>query len=172
MRVAWQRSLFLPTAPTGFTLVEVVVAMAIFVVAYTGIFLIYSQGMRMLDGLRQVSRAEDIAMANVEFLRTRNWHEMANLVNVTSSSSNLVDQIPYNPTNIVSTLTLLSSDPRKIGLKNASREIQIAPYPTASPDEPIRKATVLVIWQNIQQQTLTNSMSIYVTKGGMTADVF
>jgi len=153
-------------------LVETMVALAVFVTAFAGIFLTYGQVVRLLDGLRQVSRAEDVAMANMEFLRTRNWTQLTNLVNSSSTSSNLIEQIPYNSSNIVATLTLIASDPKKIGLRNVSRVIQMTPYPTASSTEPMRKATVLVIWDSMQQRTLTNAMTVYITKGGMTADVY
>ncbi len=156
----------------AFTLVEVMVATAIFVVAFSGVFLAHGQCVRLLDGMRQVSRAEDVALANVEFLRTRSWTQLTNLVASTSASSNMIEQIPYSSSSIVSTLTLVDGDPKQIGLRNVSRVIQMTPYPTSSASEGIRKCTVLVIWESIQQRTHTNSMTVYLTKGGMTADVY
>lgn len=162
----------IPLNTGGYSLIEVMIAMSIFVMAWAGIFLEYGQGVRMLDGFRQVSRAEDVCMANIEFLRTRNWTQLTNLVTATSASSNLIEQIPYNSSNIVSTLTIVANDPKKIGLRNVSRVILMQTFPTANtPSEPMRLITVLVTWETMQGRILTNSMSVGITKGGMTADV-
>jgi prepilin-type N-terminal cleavage/methylation domain-containing protein len=155
----------------GFSLVEVMVSLSIFSIAFTGVFLVYGQTTRTLDGLRQASRGEDVAISNIEFIRTRSWTQLTAAMGGSTTSSNLTEGIPYNASLIPSNLTLLASDPQKIGLKNGQRDISIVPYPSTSANEPMRRVTVNVSWEIHNGRRLTNSMTIYVTKGGLTADV-
>lgn len=149
------------------------VSMILFVMAFAGLFLVYGQTVRMLDSLRQTSRAEDIALSNIEFLRTRSWDQVTNVFTNSIGSDNLAEATNAVETNspIYSTLTLVSSDPLGIGLKNASRNMYVQPWPTTSTAEPIRKATVTVVWKTMDNRTVSNNMTVYITKGGMTADV-
>lgn len=159
-----------PAKAGGFTFVEVMVASTIFALVFTGLCLAYGQAIRMLDGIRQNSRAEDVALSNVEYLRTRSWAQITNIVTGTQSSSNLTEAI--GSSSIYTTLTILSDDPLKIGLKNAQRNLQMTPYPTSSTSESMRKATVVVSWISIGNKNMSNSLTLYITKGGMTADVY
>ncbi len=162
----------------AFTLIEVMISMAIFVMAFVGLFLTYGQAVRMLDGLRQTSRAEDLLMANMEFLRTRAWADITNVVDtsggsVSANSSNLVESVSATSSSspVCNHLQMLSSDPLRIGLKNATRDLQFAPYPGVTAGEPMRRMTVSICWDTFQGRRLTNSMTMYVTKGGLSADV-
>ena len=165
----------------GFTLVEVMISAAIFVVALTGIFLAYGQAVRMLDSLRQTSRSEDILLANVEFLRTRTWTQITNVITTTAGStpftentSNLTESVQAVSTNspVCSHLTLLPADPLKIGLKGAVRDVKMDPYPGTATTEAMRKATVTLTWNTLQGRAITNTMTVYITMGGMSADIF
>ncbi len=164
------------------------VAMAVFVIAFSGIFAAYGQSVRLLDGLRQASRAEDIAVANIEFLRTRNWSTLTNLVTTSSSStfsqysSNMTESINAvvvvngaNESAVCTHLELLASYPLRIGIKNVTRDIVYSPS-TTSPITSLIQVRVNVSWENLRSGSsgtrLTNSMTTYITKGGMSADVF
>ena len=179
--LVWQHSRWLSLG--GVTLVEVVVAMAVFVVAFSGIFLAYGQSVRILDGLRQTSRAEDIALANIEFLRTRNWTVLSNPFITTAASnpsqwsSNMTESansvvlggVTTSP--ICTHLELLAGDPLRIGIKNVMRDLIYNPSPVTANTQ-ILTVTVLVSWDSIEGRRWTNSMTTYITKGGMSADVF
>src|SRR5690348_4341359 len=90
----------------GFTLVEVMISAAIIVTAFAGLFMTYYQSQRILTAMRQTSRAEDICLANVEYLRTRTWDELTNVYTTTSAStpnqnsSNLIESINMVVTSI------------------------------------------------------------------------
>lgn len=172
----------------GFTLMEVMVAMAVFVLAFSGVFFAYGQSVRMLDGLRQTSRVEDIAMSNIEFLRTRNWTTLTNLITTSSSStfsqysSNMTESINAyvvvsgaNNSAVCTHLELLSNDPLRIGIKNIKRDIVYIPS-TISSTTSVIQARVIISWESLRSGVaglrLTNSMTTFITKGGMSADVF
>ena len=169
----------------GFTLIEVLVAMTIFVVGLAGVFLVYGQTLRMVSSTRQISRAEEVALANIEFLRTRSWDQLTNVYVTTASttpsqnSSNLTEStgkvVMSSSTNspVCTHLVLLSSDPLKIGLNTAVRDLQFSPNPatTVITTQTMLTATVLVSWETWRGTRLTNSLTTYLTKGGMTADV-
>jgi len=159
------------------------IATAIFVVAFAGFYLAYGQSVRMLDSLRQTSRAEDIALANIEFLRTRSWEQLTNLYVTTGSttpvqtSSNMIESINKVVVSITNSpvcthLELFAGDPLKIGLRNVERDIILLPDPSAAPTSlTMMQATVIVHWDSLEGRRLTNSMTTFLTKGGMTADI-
>ncbi len=168
----------------GFTLVEAMISAAIFVVAFAGFFLAYGQAIRMLDGLRQVSRAEDIALANIEFLRTRSWEQLTNMYVTTSattpiqSSSNMIESINLVVTSVSNSpvcthLEVITGDPLRIGLKNVKRDLIFFPNPVTAPitTPTVITGTVIVTWDSMEGKRFTNSMTTVLTKGGMTADV-
>ena len=173
--------------PAAFTLVEVMVSAAIFVFAMTGIFLAYGQAVRMLDGLRQTSRSEDILLANVEFLRTRSWGQLTNLVITTTGgtptawSSNLTESgsvVSATNSPTCSHLELMTADPLNIGLKAARRNLVITGYPNGLATDTMRQCTVILSWTPMRgtgtaltNNMITNTMTVYFTKGGMTADI-
>ena len=160
---------------TAFTLVEVMIAAVIFTMGFTGLFVTYSQTIRILDSVQQASRVDGVLQANVEFLRTRAWDSVTNVV-VTSggsatsqNTSNLVESVSATSSlsPICSHLVLLAGDPLKIGLRNATRDVQIVAAP-ADPGAMVQ-ATVTIAWQKTNGQFLTNGMSTFITKGGLSA---
>jgi hypothetical protein len=160
-------------------LVEVMVAMVVFAVAFAGLFLVYSQSVRMMDSLRRISRAQDMLQANVEFLKTRSWDQLTNVVNTSSgtisaSTSNLVESISAtsNSSPVCTRLVLLSNDPLKIGLPGAIRTLSMANFPGNSASEPMRRVTVMMTWSNLSGSVLSNSVSTCITKGGLSADCY
>ena len=169
----------------GFTLVEVMVGMAIFAMAFIGVSLAYSQAVKILDSLRQTSRAEDIILSNIEFLRTRSWEQLTNVYVTTSSttpsqtSSNMTESISSvvsgTTTNspVCTHLELISTDPLRVALRSIQRDLQFSPNPatTVITTQTMLTATVLISWETWKGNRITNSMTTYLTKGGMTADV-
>lgn len=166
----------------AFTLVETMIAAVIFTVAITAIFLAYGQSIRLLDGLRQTARAEDILLANIEFLRTRNWNVLTNIYTTTSAttppstSSNLTESIKsvtiggVVESPVCTELQIITGDPLRVGIKNARRGLVFSQNPVNSTTT-VLTVTVIVSWDSVLGRTITNSMTTYITKGGMTADV-
>lgn len=166
----------------GFTLVEVMVAASVFVVAFAGLYMSYGQSIRILDGLRQTSRAEDIALANIEFLKMQNWNLLTNRYVTTSTSApshfstNMTESISQVTINgvtcspVCTHLELQSSDPMRIRLKNVKRDLYFSPSTFTGTTQGV-KVTVVVSWESWNGRSLTNSLTTYITKGGMTADV-
>jgi hypothetical protein len=160
-------------------LVEVLVAMVVFVIAFAGLFLVYGQSVRMLDSMRRVSRADDILQANMEFLRTRSWAQLTNVVNtsagtVSANSSNLIESISANSSNspVCNRLVLLPSDPLRIGLPGAVRLLSMTNYPGSAASECMRRVTVLLVWTNLNGIVASNGATSYLTKGGLSADFY
>ena len=164
----------------GAKLVELLVAMVVFLVAFSGLFLVYGQAVRMLDSLRRISRADDMLQANVEFLRTRSWSQLTNVVNtssgsVSASSSNLVESISATSTNspVCNRLVLLPNDPLRIGLPGATRLLSMTNAITlTTTDESMRRISVLLVWTNGSGRAMSNAATLFVTKGGLSADYY
>jgi type II secretory pathway pseudopilin PulG len=167
---------------SAFTLVEVLVSMMVFVVAFSGLFIAYYQSTRTLTVLRQTSRANDIALANIEFLRTRTWDQLTNVYVTTGATtpshftSNLTESIhqvvTLNTNSPVCThLELLASDPLNIGLLNARRDFVFSPNPAIAPvTANVITSTVLISWETLGNRRLTNGMTTVIAKQGLSAD--
>ena len=166
----------------GFTLVEVMVAASVFVLVFAGLYMSYGQSIQILDGLRQTSRAEDIALANVEFLKMQSWNLLTNRYVTTATSTpsqystNMTESIAQvsiggvTCSPVCSHLELQTSDPMRIRLKNVKRDLYFSPSTCSATTEGLR-ITVVVSWDSWRGRSLTNSLTTYITKGGMTADV-
>lgn len=174
------RRLFL--SDQGFTLVEVMISAAIAAIAFAALFAAFFQSQRILASVRQTSRAEDIALANLEFLRTRTWDQLTNVYTTTSgstpsqNSSNLIESINMVVTSITNSpvcthLEVISGDPLKIGLINGKRDFIFSPNTAAGAvSANVITGTVVVSWDTYVGTRLTNSMTTVITKQGMTAD--
>lgn len=170
-------------ALNGFTLVETMVAATVLAFAFVGFFAAYAQSLRLLDASRQLSRGGDIALANVEFLRTRSWEQLTNVYVTTSAtvpvqtSSNMIESIntvvsATTNSPVCTHLELIAGDPLNIGLNNVKRDIIFSPtLPAANLTNTILQATVLVHYDSKWGTRQTNSMTTFLTKGGMTADI-
>jgi hypothetical protein len=168
----------------GFTLVEVLISAGIALLAFGALFSVHFQSQRIMGSIRQTSRAEDIALANIEFLRTRTWNQITNLYVTTTNSganpsgysSNLIESVNWVITGIsnspvCSHLEVISGDPLNIGLLNGKRDIVLSPNPATGPvSANVITGTVLVSWDTFVGTRLTNSMTTVITKQGMTAD--
>jgi len=166
----------------SFTLVEVMISCAIAAVAFAGLFSVYYQSTRILTSMRQTSRAEDICLANLEFLRTRSWDQLTNVYTTTSattpsqSSSNLIESINMVVTSVTNSpvcthLEIINGDPLRIGLIGAKRDFVFAPnIASSATSATIVTGTVIVSWETYSGTRLTNSMTTVITKQGMTAD--
>ncbi len=156
------------TRTNAFTLIGVLVGAAIFAAAFTGLFLTYGQAVRMLERLREFSRAEDVVMSNMEFLRTRTWDQLTNSsAGFSTSSSNLTESVSATSSNspVCSHLVLLSNDPLRFGIKNATRDITLSNV--SSDPGNMMQATVAVSWDLSNGTRWTNSMATYITRGGL-----
>jgi len=67
---------------SGFTLVEVIVSMALMAIVVTSAFGSYFLGMRMIDDAREELRASQIIQTELEALRGLNWAELDSLPDV------------------------------------------------------------------------------------------
>jgi hypothetical protein len=168
----------------GFTLVEVIISAGIAVFAFSALFAAYFQTQRMLSGIRQTSRSEDIALANMEFLRTRTWSQLTNVyvtstnsgANPSGYSSNLIESVNWVITGIsnspvCSHLEITPGDPLHLGLIGGKRDFIFSPNVAAgTTSATIITGTVVVSWDTYAGTRLTNSMTTVITKQGMTAD--
>ncbi|MDZ4742266.1 MAG: prepilin-type N-terminal cleavage/methylation domain-containing protein [Verrucomicrobiota bacterium] len=169
----------------GFTLVEVLISLIIFMVAFAGLYTVSSRAMLMLDSSRQTARATDITLANIEYLRTRAWDQIIYYTNTSSGqaiavSSNMINS-QTAPTKVCSYIELHPTDPMNIFLtapegKRPSRELIMQFYPSGQTVTPagagtnnIIKVTVVTAWQNMSGKNLSNTMTTLITKGGLSA---
>ncbi|MDX2225650.1 MAG: prepilin-type N-terminal cleavage/methylation domain-containing protein [Verrucomicrobiae bacterium] len=168
----------------GFTLVEVLVSSMIFMIAFGALYMAHYQAIRQLDGLRQMSRAEDVTLANIEYLRTRNWDELLAWSNIATTSAlristNMIESMSLTNGLIVNYVELDPSDPEHIFLTGDKdqpprRNIHMVFWPDGSAvvsgdtSHSMIKATVTTSWK-VGNTWLTNSMTTILTKGGMTA---
>jgi prepilin-type N-terminal cleavage/methylation domain-containing protein len=68
-----------PENKDGFTLVEVLVSMAIMAIVFTSAFGAWFLGMRMVEDSREELRASQIIQSSMEELRSLNWNDLDNL---------------------------------------------------------------------------------------------
>ncbi len=167
-------------------MIEVVVALVIFMVVFTGLYTVASRATLMLDSSRQSARATDITLANIEYLRTRAWDQLVYHSNTVSGqsiavSSNMIvsQEAPYL---VCSYIELHPSDPMNIFLtsqagQRPSRTIIMEYFPSGLPVTPggsatnhIIKATVVTAWQNMSGTKMTNTMTTLIAKGGLSAN--
>ncbi|MDL5055606.1 type IV pilus modification PilV family protein [Geitlerinema calcuttense] len=171
---------------SGFSLVEVVIALVIFMFVFSGIYMVSSRAMLMLDSSRQSARATDITLANIEYLRTRAWDQLVYFTNtapgqaISVSSNMIVSQL--TPYMVCSYLELHPDDPLNIFLtaqtgQRPSRQIIMEYFPSGIPVTPggsatnhVIKATVVTAWQNMSGTMMTNTMTTLISKGGLSAN--
>lgn len=180
----------------GFTLIECLVSAMIFIIAFGAVYMAHYQAIRQLDGLRQMSRAEDVTLANIEFLRTRNWDQLLAWTNISTThslriSTNMIETrtggpithcgVPYDSMQelIFNYLELDQDDPAHIFLTGDKihpprRTISMVFWPDGSAvtyndtTHSMIKATVTTSWK-VGEKWMTNSMTTIITKGGITA---
>lgn len=84
-----------PRNKDGFTLVEVLVSMALMAMVFTAAFGTYFLGMRMVEDAREELRASQIIQSELEAMRTLTWddlEEMGNGWSTFSPQGNFVQQ--------------------------------------------------------------------------------
>lgn len=169
----------------GFTLVELLISVVVFVFVFTGLYALSSRAMVMLDSSRQQARAVDISLANIEYLRTRSWEQLVFHTNASSGdslaiSSNLIvsQDVPYK---LCTYVELHPSDPMHIFLtapqgERPSREIILKFYPSdeavttaGAATNSVIRATVVTSWTTLGGQRMTNTMTTLIAKAGMSA---
>ncbi len=170
---------------SGFTLVEAMVSSMIFLIAFGSVYMAHFQAVRSLDGLRQMSRAEDVTLANIEYLRTRNWDELLAWTNIPTTSSlrisvNMIEtSTTANAGNLINYLELNPADPEHVFLTGENgtpprRQIYMEFFPTGGTvtstgtNQSMIKATVVTTWK-VGAKWLENSMTTIITKGGLSA---
>ena len=66
---------------TGFTLVEVMVGMALLAMIFTSAFGAYFMGLKMIESARDELRASQIIQSELEAMRTLNWEDLEEMSN-------------------------------------------------------------------------------------------
>jgi len=91
-----------PVAPikpdAGFTLVEVMVSMALVAIVFGSAFGAYFMGMRMVEDAREEVRASQIVQSGLETLRSKSWQEMEDMpyISLYTPSGNFIQKFSNN----------------------------------------------------------------------------
>lgn len=83
----------------GFTLVEVIVSMALMAMVFTAAFGTYFLGMRMVEDAREELRASQIIQSELEAMRTLTWDDLENMGtgwSIIDPQGNFVQQFAQN----------------------------------------------------------------------------
>lgn len=64
---------------TGFTLIEVIISVALIGVVLAGLFSLHAQSLRLIEDSRYLTRAGQILQSEMESMRTLNWNDISDL---------------------------------------------------------------------------------------------
>jgi prepilin-type N-terminal cleavage/methylation domain-containing protein len=137
----------LRSSNSGFSLVELMIAIVITVLMFSGIFATSIQSMQIMRLAREESRSIQAAQYEVEKLRTYTWYTLRQL-----GSS-----VAVNPADNAALAALV----------DGAATITITPFPSASSNEPTRHITVDVSWTIYNGDTHTNSIIGMISEEGM-----
>lgn len=132
---------------SGFSLVELMIAIVITIIIFSGVFALSIQSMQIMRMSREESRSIQAAQYEIEKLRTYTWYTLNQL----------------GPSVSVNT----SNNAALAGLVSGAATILIEPFPTSSSNEPFRHITVNVSWTRFDGATETNSIIGMISDEGM-----
>jgi uncharacterized protein (TIGR02598 family) len=143
-------------AAPGFSLIEVVVAMAVILVAFVTIFTGMSIGLSSMQASRENLRATQIMLDKMEGVRLYSWAQLTNSTFLVPSFTNW-----FYETNNIGLSTATGSGDMYTGA------VAVAAFPfTASYGGTMRSVTVNVGWVS-GSITHSRSMSTFVSENGM-----
>lgn len=132
---------------SGFTIVEVMVAMALFGLVIAGGLVGMRRGFEVVENSRHLNRTSQILQSEIESLRTLPWAQINNL----PASEDLTDKI-------------------KVQFDTSDYNAYVVTRTTDSVDgdASLKLVTVMVTYKNRQNKQVTRSYVTIFTSGGVT----
>ena len=129
-------------AKTGFTLVELMVALFVFSIAMTGGYACIKMGIDLVDNARHNTRASQIMQSEIERVRSMAWSDLTAL--------------PSSPTGVT-----ISSDFSQAGYTAYSMTREVSGSGSS------RKITLVISWTALSGRSHSNTYVTQYTQGGI-----